>query len=199
MSSNSSLVAQLREKTGCGIKDCKFALDECKGDLEKAIEYLRKKGLASAGAKSGRATNAGRVVSYIHSNGQIGVLVELNCETDFVANTDIFQELGKDLCMHICAMKPIALDRQSLPKEIVEKEKEIYQEQMKTQLKDKPPEAQEKILVGKLDKFYKDFLLMEQLFVKDDKKSGEEIIKEKIATLKENITIKRFARYQLGE
>jgi elongation factor Ts len=195
MGVSNSLIKDLRERTGCGIMDCKNALDANECDLEKAIEYLRKKGLADASKKVGRGTNAGRIISYIHAGGQIGVMLELNCETDFVANTDKFQELGKELCMHICAMSPVACKREDIPADIIAREKEIYLEQ----IKDKPAAAQEKIVQGKLDKFFKDNVLLEQMFVKDDKRTVEEIIKENIGTIKENISVARFARFQIGE
>lgn len=198
MSVTASQVAELRKRTDCGMRDCKKALDECSGDMEKAVEWLRKKGLSSASSKSGRSTNAGRVFSYIHSNGQVGVLLELACETDFVANTEQFQELGKNLCMHICASSPTALRREDVPKELVEKEKEIMREQMKDNLEGKSEEMQEKILDGKMNRFYKENALMEQMYVKDDKKSIEDVVKEGIGTLKENISLNRFQRFQIG-
>ena len=189
-----SLVKELRDQTSCGIKDCKKALEEANGDLEKAVALLRKKGLSDAAKKSGRGTNAGRVISYIHAGGQVGVMLELNCETDFVANTDPFQELGKDLCMQICAMNPIVVKREDISAEIIEKEKDIYREQ----IKDKPAHAQEKIIEGKLAKFYKENVLLEQPFVKDEKRTVEDILKDAIATIKENLTVARFSRFQIG-
>lgn len=198
MSVTAAQVAELRKITDSGMRDCKKALDECDGDIDKAVEWLRKKGLSAAGNKSGRSTNAGRVFSYIHSNGQIGVMVELACETDFVANTEQFQELGKNLCMHVCAASPSALKREEVPAELVEKEKEIMREQMKDSLAGKPEEMQEKIITGKMNRFYKENALMEQMYVKDDKKSIEDVIKEGIGTLKENITLNRFQRFQIG-
>ena len=194
-----TLVKELRELTGCGIKDCKKALSENDGDLEKAIEYLRKKGLADASKKTGRGTNAGRIISYIHAGGQVGVLLELNCETDFVANTDQFQELGKNLCMQVCAMSPITVRREDIPTEIIEKEKDIYREQMQDALKNKPANVQDKIIEGKLKKFYQESVLLEQAFVKEEGKTVEEMIKEQIGVIKENITVKRFVRFQVGE
>lgn len=196
MASSTSLVRDLRERTGCGIKDCRKALAECNDDIEKAIEMLRKKGLADAAKKSSRGTNAGRVISYIHAGGQIGVLLELNCETDFVANTDEFQSLGKDLCMQICAMSPLVVQREDISEEVINREKEIYKEQIQGK---KPEKVVENIIKGKLEKYYKENVLLEQAFVKDDKRSVEDFIKENIATLKENITIKRFVRFQIGE
>jgi len=198
MSVTASQVAQLRKMTDCGMRDCKKALDECAGDIDKAVEWLRKKGLSAAASKSNRSTNAGRIFSYIHSTGTVGVLVELACETDFVANTEQFQELGKNLCMHICATAPAALKREDIPAELVEKEKEIMREQMKDSLEGKSEEMQEKIITGKMNRFYKENALLEQMYVKDDKKSIEDVIKEGIATLKENITLNRFQRFQIG-
>ena len=194
-----TLVKELRNLTGCGIKDCKKALIESDGDIEKSVEYLRKKGLADAAKKSGRGTNAGRVISYIHAGGQVGVLLELDCETDFVANTEDFQDLGKDLCMQICAMNPIAVNREEISAEVIEKEKNIYREQMQEALKGKPASVQDKILDGKLKKFYQESVLIEQAFVKEESRTVEDIIKEKIGTIKENITVKRFVRFQVGE
>ncbi len=198
MSVNTSLISDLRKRTGCGIKDCKKALTECDGDLEKAVEFLRKKGLAAADSKSGRSTDAGKVFSYIHAGGQVGVLLELGCETDFVANTEQFETLGKDICMHICAASPVAVTRENMPADVVETEKGIYREQMKDQLEGKPENIQDKILTGKMDKFFKDSVLMEQLFVKDDSQTIEDLIKLQISTLKENINLKRFSRFGIG-
>lgn len=192
---STALIKELRERTSCGMMDCKKALEESNDDIDKAIEYLRKKGLADASKKAGRAANAGRIISYIHAGGQMGVLLELNCETDFVGNTECFQELGKDLCMHICAMNPMVVRREEIPAEVIEREKEIYREQMK----DKPATAQEKIIEGKLEKFYKDNVLLEQMYVKDENITVEELIKEKIGTIKENISVARFVRFQVGE
>lgn len=198
MSVDASLVADLRKRTGSGIRDCKKALQECEGDMEKAVEFLRKKGLAAADSKSDRSTTAGRVISYIHDGGQVGVMLELACETDFVANTEQFQELGRDLCMQICAMSPIAVSRDTVDAEVVEKEKEIYREQMKEQLSGKPENVQDKILSGKIDKFFQENTLLEQNFIKDDKATVEGHIKNSIATLKENISVKRFVRFEIG-
>ena len=194
MEISASLVKKLRDQTGAGFQNCKIALEESNGEIEKAVEWLRKKGLADAAKKSGRATNAGRIFTYIHAGGQIGIMIEMDCETDFVANTTEFQELGKDICMQICAMNPVAITREDIPEAVINREKEIYKEQVK----DKPAAAQEKIIQGKLDKFYKDFVLMEQIYIKDDTRTVEAIVKEKIANIKENITIKRFARFQVG-
>lgn len=196
MAVSNTLIKELRERTSCGVKDCKEALETSNNDIEKAIEYLRKKGLASAAKIAGRGTNAGLIFSYIHSGGQIGVLLELNCGTDFVANTKDFQDLGKDLCLQICATSPMTIKREDIPKEIIEREKNIYAEQIP---ENKPPQVKEKMMEGKLEKFYKDSCLMEQIFVKDEKRIIDEVIKEKMAVLKENITIKRFVRFERGE
>lgn len=192
--SNGALIRELRERTGCGIKDCRNALQEHDNDIEKAIAHLRKKGLADADKKSGRSTEAGFVFNYVHSGGQIGVIVELNCETDFVAKNDLFQEFGRDLCMQICAMSPVAVSRDQVSEEDINKEREIYREQ----IKDKPENVQDKIIDGKIDKYFKENVLLEQGFIKEEKRTVEEVMKEKIATLKENISIKRFARFQIG-
>jgi len=192
-------VAELRARTSCGIKDCKKALQECDGDIDKAIEYLRKKGLATAGKVSGRATNAGRVFSYIHQGGQVGVLLEISCETDFVANTEEFQQLGQNLCLQICAMMPAAVSREQVTEEAIEKEKSIYREQLKEQLEGKPEKVQENILSGKIEKFFAESMLLDQQYIKsENKQKVSDIIKESIATLKENISVKRFARFQIG-
>lgn len=200
-SGSSSLIRDLRERTGCGIKDCQEALKESNDDVEKAIEYLRKKGLADAAKKSGRGTRAGRIFTYIHAGNQIGIMLELNCETDFVANTEEFQELGRDLCMQVCAMSPLVVKREDLSESIIEREKSIYTEQFKAdpQMSKKPESAREKIVEGRLAKFYQEAVLMEQAYVKDDKMKVEDLIKSKIATLKENIVIRKFARFKVGE
>lgn len=198
MSVSAAQVAELRKITDSGMRDCKKALTECDGNMDKAVEWLRKKGLSAAGNKTGRSTNAGRVFSYIHSNGLIGVLVEVACESDFVANTEQFQTLGKDLCMHVCAAAPTALKREDVPSELVEKEKEIMREQMKKQLDGKPEEMKTKIIEGKMNRFYKENVLLEQAFIKDDKKTIDDVVKETIGTLKENISLNRFSRFQIG-
>ena len=196
MEISAKMVKDLREKTGLGMMDCKKALVESKGDLDKAIEYLRKKGALKAATREGRATSEGRIGSYIHMNGKIGVLVELNCESDFVAKTDQFAELVKDLCMHVAASSPSWISPDEVPEEVVAKEKEIYMSQAKQA--GKPDQMLEKIADGKLKKFYSEVCLLEQSFVKDTDKSVAELIKEKIAQLGENITIGRFCRFQLG-
>ena len=190
-------VKELREKTGAGMMDCKRVLAEAGGDSAKAEELLRKKGLAAAVKKSSRAATEGAVASYIHMGGKIGVLVEVNCETDFVARTDGFQSLVKDLAMQIAAAAPLWVRREEVPPELVAKELEIAKAQMRDQ---KKPEAiLEKIATGKLEKFYEMNCLLEQPFVKDDKKKIQEVVTDAIAKIGENIQIRRFARFVLGE
>lgn len=195
--SSAKMVSDLRERTGAGFMDCKTALVECNNDIEKAIEFLRKKGLAAALKKSGRAVNEGRIQSYIHSNGKIGVLVEINCETDFVANTDDFRGLIHNIAMHIAAANPLYLDEAGVPAELIEKEKTIFRQQAE-ELGKKGPVV-DKIAEGKLGKFFQEICLMKQAFVREPEKSIETVVKEVIAKLGENITVTRFARFQLGE
>lgn len=191
-------VKTLREKTGCGIMECKDALKNCDGDLEKAVLHLRKKGLAIAAKKLGRAAKEGLISSYIHGGGKIGVMAEVKCETDFVARTDDFQGLARDICMHIAATNPRYVAREEIPSEDIEKEKEVYRAQLKNS--GKPEAIIDKIIEGKLDKiFFKQFCLLEQPFVKDPDKTVKSLITEKITLLGENITINRFTRFQLGE
>lgn len=207
---STELIRELRERTNCGVKDCKDALAASDNDIDKAIEYLRKKGLAAAEKKAMRSTGAGSIFSYIHAGGQIGVLLELNCETDFVANTDQFKELGKDLCMQVCAMSPIAVNKEGISQATIDREKAIYEEQIEKELDEKAKgkkgqtekareSIKEKMMEGKMAKFFKDATLLGQSFIKDDKRTVEEIIKEKIGTIKENITVKRFIRFEIGE
>jgi len=196
MEISAKMVKDLREKTGLGMMDCKKALVETEGDSDKAVDYLRKKGALKAATREGRATSEGRIGSYIHMNGKIGVLVELNCESDFVAKTEQFAELVKDLCMHVAASSPRWISPDEVPEEVVAKEKEIYMSQAKEA--GKPEKMLEKIAEGKLKKFYSEVCLLEQSFVKDTDKSIADLIKEKIAQLGENITIGRFCRFQLG-
>lgn len=197
MAITAQMVKDLREKTGLGMMDCKNALVETDGDLEKAIDYLRKKGALKAAKHEGRATSEGRIGSYIHMNGKIGVLLELNCESDFVAKTDQFAEVVKDLCMQIAASAPLWIAAEDVPADVIAKEKDIYMSQAKEA--GKPEKILEKIAEGKLNKFYEDMCLLDQKFVKDTDKSVREMIKEKIAQLGENITVGRFTRFQLGE
>ena len=193
---SAELVKNLREKTGAGMMECKKALTESNGDFEKATDILRQKGLASALKKAGRTTSEGLVDSYIHM-GKIGAMLEVNCETDFVARTDDFKELVKDIAMHIAAASPLYLKRDDVPQDTIEREKEIY----RAQVTDKPLHVVEKIIEGKLEKFYTDTCLLDQLFIKDpeQKKRIQDIITEKVAKLGENIVIRRFVRFQLGE
>ena len=197
MEISAGLVKELREKTGAGMMDCKKALAESSGDFEKAIEYLRKKGIASAAKKAGRATKEGAVTSYIHGEGRVGVLLEVNCETDFVARTEQFKSFVRDVSMHIAAASPQWVRSEEVPAEIIAKEKEIAVAQM--QASGKPAAVLEKIAEGKIKKFYEDNCLMQQVFVKDPSKTIDQLLKETIATLGENMTIRRFARFVLGE
>jgi elongation factor Ts len=192
-----SLVKELREKTGAGMMDCKKALTETAGDFEKAIEYLRKKGIAAAAKKAGRMTKEGAVTSYIHGEGKVGVLLEVNCETDFVARTEQFRQFVKDVSMHIAAANPQWVRAEEVPAEIMAKEKEIAIAQM--QASGKPAAVLEKIAEGKVKKFYEDNCLLQQTFVKDPSKTIESLLKETIAALGENISVRRFARFALGE
>ncbi len=191
------LVKQLREQTGAGMMDCKKALTETDGDVEKASDWLREKGIASASKKAGRAATEGVVHSYIHAGGKIGVLVEINCETDFAAKNEQFQALVKDVAMHIAASAPLAVRREEIPADIVAKEREIYKAQARES--GKPEKILDKIVEGKVDKFFKDSCLLEQPFVKDTDKSVEQVVKEAIAVIGENISVRRFTRYVLGE
>ena len=197
MEISATQVKELRERTGAGMMDCKKALSEASGDFEKAIEYLRKKGIASAAKKAGRATKEGSVSSYIHGEGKVGVLVEINCETDFVARTEQFRSFVKDVSMHIAAANPQWVRSDEVPAEILAKEKEIAVAQM--QATGKPAAVLEKIAEGKVKKFYEDTCLLHQPFVKDPGKTIEQLLKETIAALGENITIRRFTRFVLGE
>lgn len=197
MEISATQVKELREKTGAGMMDCKKALAEVSGDFEKAVEYLRKKGIASAAKKAGRATKEGAVSSYIHGEGKVGVLVEVNCETDFVARTEQFRQFVKDLAMHIAAANPQWVRPEEVPAEVLAKEKEIALAQM--QASGKPAAVLEKIAEGKIKKFYEDTCLIHQAYVKDPNKNIEQLLKETIAALGENISIRRFARFMLGE
>jgi len=194
---DSTLVKELRQKTGAGIMDCKQALVENGDDLAKAIDWLRQKGLAAAGKKAGRTTNEGVIASYIHSGSKVGVLVEVNCETDFVARNDEFQSLVRDLTLQIAASKPVYVRREDVPQETLDKEMQIYRGQAKEM--GKPQAAWEKIASGKLEKFYQDSCLLEQPFVKDPSVKIADLLNQKIAKIGENIAVRRFTRYQLGE
>ncbi|MCJ7524696.1 MAG: translation elongation factor Ts [Candidatus Aminicenantes bacterium] len=197
MALDMELVKKLREQTGISILECKKAIEEAKGDLTQASEILRKKGFEKAKAKSSRVTNQGAVGSYIHMKGKIGVLVELGCETDFVAKNEDFLQLIKDVAMQIAALNPRFISEKDIPAEILEKEKEIYREQLKSS--GKPANIIEKIVEGKLNKFYAETCLLHQAFFKDDKVTIEKLIAEKIHKTGENIKVKRFVRYQVGE
>jgi elongation factor Ts len=199
MSISATDVKDLREKTGAGMMDCKKALTESAGDIEKAIDILRKKGLSAAAKKSDRITSEGLVGSYIHAGGKIGVLLEVNCETDFVAKTPDFQELVKDICMQIAAANPRYVKREEVPEAELAREKEIYKDQARQS--GKPENILDKIVEGKLEKFYGDVCLLDQLFVKDPegKLKVKDLITNKIAKIGENISVRRFARFQLGE
>ena len=190
-----TLVKQLREQTNAGMMDCKKALVEAGGDLEKAEDILRKKGIASASKKASRSVKEGVVASYIHLQGKVGVLVEVNCETDFVAKNDIFREFVKDLTLHIAAAHPVYVVRDEVPEAVIEREREIYREQVKG----KPANVVEKIVDGKLDKFYGSVCLLDQAFIKDPDKTIKDLVASKIAELGENIVIRRFARFAVGE
>jgi elongation factor Ts len=190
-------VKELRQRTGIGVMECKKALQESKGDIEKAITILRKKGHARAKDKMSRETSEGLVGSYIHLNGKIGVLVEVNCESDFVARNDEFKDLVKIIAMHIAAASPKYISPEDVPKEELEEEKDIVREQFKDSKK--PPEIMEKIVQGKLSKFYEEVCLLNQQYIRDDKVSIEKLLTSYIAKFGENIKIKRFARFELGE
>ena len=192
-----AMVKQLREKTGAGMMDCKKALLEVKGDMDKALEFLRKKGLATAQKRAGRAMTEGRIQSYIHMTGKLGVMVEVNCETDFVAKNEDFQEFAKNIAMHIAASNPLGIKPEDIPEEIVESEKDIYRAQALDM--GKPENILDKIVEGKLKKFYQENCLLNQPFVRDPDISVADLMNELIAKIGENITIKRFVRYQIGE
>lgn len=197
MAGDSTRVKELRQKTGAGIMDCKQALVENEDDISKAIDWLRQKGLAAAGKKAGRVTNEGVIASYIHPGSKVGVLIEVNCETDFVARNDEFQTLVRDLTLQIAAAKPAYVRREDVSKDVVDKEMEIYRAQAKEL--GKPQAAWDKIATGKLEKFYQDNCLMEQPFIKDPNVKIADLFTQKIAKIGENITVRRFTRYQLGE
>lgn len=192
-----ALVKELRERTGAGMMDCKKALSATDGDLEKAIDFLREKGLAAAAKKAGRVAAEGLVEAYIHGGGRIGVLVEVNCETDFVAKTDAFKELVKYIAMHIAATNPSYLKREEVPTAELEHEQAVLAEQARNE--GKPEKIIEKMVAGRIEKYYKEVCLMEQPFVKDPDKTISDLITESIAKIGENISIRRFTRYQLGE
>lgn len=197
MSISAALVKELRERTGAGMMDCKKALVETEGNMEKAIDFLREKGLAAAAKKAGRIAAEGLVESYIHAGGKIGVLLEVNCETDFVAKNVDFRAFVKDIAMHIAAAKPLVLTREEVSQETIEHEKEILRAQALNE--GKPANIVDKMVEGRVQKYYKEVVLLEQPFVKDPDKTIETIVKEKISTIGENISIRRFVRWEMGE
>jgi len=197
MAITASMVKDLREKTGAGMMDCKKALVATDGDFEKAVDFLREKGLAAAAKKASRIAAEGLVYSYIHGNGRIGVLVEINCETDFVAQTDNFKNLCKDIAMQIAAANPTYLKREDVPADVLEHEKEVLRQQALNE--GKPEKIVEKMIVGRLEKFYKENCLLDQEFIKDGDKTITQVINENIAKIGEKIDIRRFTRYALGE
>lgn len=197
MSITAAMVKELREATGAGMMDCKKALVENDGNMEKAIEYLREKGLAAAAKKAGRIAAEGIVTSYIHMGGKIGVLVEINCETDFVAKNEKFQELGKNIAMQIAASKPQYVSKEEVPAEVIEKEKEILKAQALNE--GKPEKVVEKMVEGRIEKYFKEICLLEQPYIKDSDKTVGQLIKEAIAEIGENINVRRFVRYEMGE
>ena len=207
MAITAALVKELREKTGAGMMDCKKVLTETNGDIDKAIDLLREKGLAAAAKKAGRIAAEGVVTSYIHGNGRIGVLVEINCETDFVGKTDNFQNLAKDIAMQIAAANPTYLNREEVPADVIEHERTVLLEQAKAEAeedvkagrKPKPEAVLEKMVNGRIEKYYKENCLMEQVFIKDSDKTITDLINENIAAIGENINIRRFVRFELGE
>lgn len=192
-----AMIKELREKTGVGIMDCKEALVASDGDVDKALDHLRKKGLAQAAKKASRAASEGLVSSYIHGGGKIGVLVEVNCETDFVAKTDVFQEFVKNICMQIAASNPQYVTVEDVSEEVVRKEKDIYREQALNS--GKPEKVLDKIVEGKLAKFYEETCLTEQDYIRDQEKKVKDVIADTVAKLGENIVVRRFARFVIGE
>jgi elongation factor Ts len=197
MTIKSSDVQNLREKTGVGILECKKALEEAKGDVEKAVAILREKGIAKAAKRADRVASEGQVMCYIHPGNKLGVLLEINCETDFVARTDDFSALAKEIAMHVAASSPMYVKREDVPQDFVEKEKAIIMKQLESS--GKPAAVLEKIIPGKLDKFYSEICLMEQPYIKDPSKTIKDLITDSIGKIGENIVIKRFSRFKLGE
>jgi elongation factor Ts len=197
MEITAAMVKELREKTAAGMMDCKKALQENDGDMEKAIDYLRKKGLSAAAKKSSRATNEGVIASYIHSNHKVGVMMEVNCETDFVARNERFGEMVHNLCLQVAAASPRWVRREDVPAEILDKEREIYRDQMKES--GKPAQVIDKIVEGKLEKFFKDNCLVDQEYIKEPGVAIKDYVASIIATIGENLQIRRFIRFQVGE
>jgi elongation factor Ts len=198
---SATTVADLRAKTGAGLIDCKNALKEANGNMEEAITILRKKGVATAAKKAGRSASQGQIVSYIHNGGKVGVMLEVNCETDFVAKNEEFIQFARDIAMHIAASSPVAVSREEIPATVVEKEREIIKGQMANdeKMKNKPASVQEGIVNGKLEKIYTTLALMEQPFVKNPEQTVKDLVTAKIAKMGENIVIRRFVRFQMGE
>ena len=190
------LVAELRARTGAGMMDCKKALEEAGGDIDKAVDILRKKGAAKADKRAGREASQGAIASYVHHNARVGVLVELNCETDFVANTDAFKQLAKDLTHQIASTAPMAVRREDIPPEVIAKEREIYLAQVAAEKK--PEAVKQKIVEGRINSFYEDRALLEQKFVRDGSKTIGDMVKELAAKTGENVQVRRFVRYELG-
>ncbi len=194
---SAKLVKELRERTGAGMMDCKKALQETNGDIGKAAEYMREKGIASAAKKAGRIASEGIVESYIHGNGKIGVLLEINCETDFVAKNEDFKQLAKDIAMQIAASNPEYVKREEVPEDMVNKERQILKAQALNE--GKPEKIVEKMIEGRLDKFYKDICLLEQPFIREPDKTVQDMVKENISKIGENINVRRFVRFEMGE
>ena len=194
---SASTVKELRDKTGAGMMDCKEALKESDGDISKAVDFLRKKGLATAAKRAGRAMSEGTIQTYIHTGGKLAVMVEVNCETDFVAKNEDFVQFARNIAMHIAATNPVSISQQDVPKEVIEKEMEIYRDQVRAM--GKPEQMIDKIAEGKLSKFYKENCLLNQAYVRDPNVTISDLINEQIAKIGENITIKRFVRFQVGE
>jgi len=192
----SQMVKELRDKTNAGMMDCKKALSETAGDMEKAVDYLRQKGLAVAQKRAGRATSEGVIHTYIHAGGKLGVMVEVGCETDFVAKTDAFKDFAKDIAMHVAASNPISISREEVPDDVLAREKEIYKQQALDS--GKPAQILDKIVAGKVDKFFADVCLLEQKFVKNPDLTVRDLLNALIAQMGENISVKRFARFQVG-
>ena len=197
MEVSAGMVKDLREKTGAGMMDCKKALAEAGGNFEKAVDYLRQKGLATAARRAGRVASEGQIGSYVHAGGKLGVMVEVNCETDFVAKTDDFRAFAKDMAMHIAASNPLYIQRENVPAEALEREREIYRAQAREARK--PEKIMEKIVEGKLEKFYGEVCLLEQPFIKDPDRTVQDLLNELIGKLGEKVEIRRFMRFQVGE
>ena len=195
--SSAKTVKHLRDISGAGMMDCKKALEECDYNIDKAMDILRKNGIAKAQKKAGRSAKEGNVISYIHPGAKLGVLLELNCETDFVSNTEDFKNLGNDIAMHIAATNPLGVTREDIPEDVIIKEKEIYSEQAKSS--NKPDNIIEKMVEGRVNKYYKENVLLEQDFVKDSNQTIEDLVTTTISKLGENIVVTRFSRFQLGD